>query len=495
MAERIPALLNPAMLKWSREEAGYSPATAAAHVKVRMDKLLEWESGNSLPTLRQAENLAKFYHCSYSLFCLSSPPVTKPLAAEYRRLPGITPGEESPELRFALRQMLHQRRLSVWLTDDLGERLEPFTVQVHLTEEPESAAARLRKALGMTKDAQHAWRDEFQAWRAWREAVERLGVLVFQFSNVAPEEIRGISVLDFPAPVIGVNAKEIPASKPFTLLHEFVHLALANAREERPALEERRPENEWGGVERFAEEVAGAILLPRALLCEDGTISTHRIHNPWPLPDIRGLARRFKVTPLAMITRLLRTGQCSPKAYKQWKSEWDAYLKAHPPKPSFGIATPAKFTHHFHQTDTRYPLRETNIGNVMRTRWIPFGFRQCFMSDHFTLTQSRESDQISVSFVVACERIYKTGILRLDAIRFFLQCRAVRMENTPVVFCPLAQIRGADMMNFVPYPLWSAYLIRIGKRGHFIFERREKIGRITPFPPVQKDVGIQTIHA
>jgi Zn-dependent peptidase ImmA (M78 family)/DNA-binding XRE family transcriptional regulator len=342
MAERIPALVNPAMLKWAREEAGYSPEAAAEHAKVPVEKLLAWETGEMKPTLRQAEGLAAFYHCAYSVFCLSVPPATTPLAAECRRLPGVAPGEESPELRLALRQMLQRRRLSLWLTDELGEEVDPFKFEIRLSESPETVAARLREALGVSVESQKAWRDEFHAWRVWREAVERAGVLVFQFSRVPPEEIRGLCILDFPAPVIGVNSKEIPGSKPFTLLHELVHLALANAREELPALQEQRLESEWSNVERFVEEVAGAVLLPRAVLQAEPLVSAHLASASWSLSDIRGLAKRYKVTPLAMITRLSRIGKCDAVAYREWKIEWDAYLKLHPPKDSWGIATPAQ---------------------------------------------------------------------------------------------------------------------------------------------------------
>lgn len=342
MGKIIPALVTPQMLRWAREEAGYSPEAAASHVKVPVEKLLAWESGELQPTLGKAESLAAFYQCAYSLFCMASPPATKPLAAERRRLPGVLPGEESPELRFALRQMLQQRRLALWLADELGEDIDPFAFKIHFSEDPESIAAKLRKKLAVPIDVQKAWRDEFQAWRVWREAVEHTGVLVFQFYKVQPEEARGLCLLDFPAPVIGVNSKEIPASKPFTLLHEFVHLALANAREEHPAIAETRSEKEWIDVERFAEEVTGAVLLPRDDLLAESAVSKHRAAALWTLDDIRHLARRYKVTPLALITRLSRIGKCDPGPYKQWKAQWAEYLKLHPPKSSGGIATPAQ---------------------------------------------------------------------------------------------------------------------------------------------------------
>lgn len=330
------------MLQWAREEAGYSVEAAAERAKVAPERLAAWESGEARLTLRQAEELAAIYHRSYSVFCLSTPPVSEPVAGECRRLPGVTPGEESPELRFALRQMLDLRRTALWLADELGEPTDSFGVRIQLSENAETVGARLRTALGVSVSSQVSWRDEFQAWRGWRASVERIGVFVFQFSKVSPEEVRGVCILDFPAPVIGVNIKEIAASKPFTLLHELVHLALANAREESAAIEERRTDSEWREVERFAEEVTAAVLLPKPALLAEPTISDHSAGAPWSLTDIRDLARRYRVTPLAMVTRLLRIGKCDPASYKKWKNAWNEYLELHPPKPAMGIATPAQ---------------------------------------------------------------------------------------------------------------------------------------------------------
>ncbi len=46
--------------------------------------------------------------------------------------------------------------------------------------------------------------------REWRAAVEQLGVLVFQFPKVELTDVRGLSLLRFPLPVVGVSSKEQP---------------------------------------------------------------------------------------------------------------------------------------------------------------------------------------------------------------------------------------------------------------------------------------------
>ena len=94
-----------------------------------------------------------------------------------------------------------------------------------------SVAQLPRPVRSVTVEAQLGWANGWQAWRAWRAAAEAAGVLVFQFAKVTLEEARGLSLLEWPLPVVGINSKEaVPEAKVFTLLHELVHLMLACGR-------------------------------------------------------------------------------------------------------------------------------------------------------------------------------------------------------------------------------------------------------------------------
>ena len=53
------AFITPNVLKWARESARMTEEIAATKVSVSLDKLKEWESGASQPTIRQAQTLAK----------------------------------------------------------------------------------------------------------------------------------------------------------------------------------------------------------------------------------------------------------------------------------------------------------------------------------------------------------------------------------------------------------------------------------------------------
>lgn len=335
-------MVNGPMLEWARAEAGYALEQIAQKIHQPVEKLRAWETGTAQPTLPQAERLAKLYERPLSLFSLSSPPQIPALATEYRRLPGVRPGAEAPELRLAVRRLVHRRRLALNLYSDLGDDPPEFPLRAHLRENVEDVGERIRAALDVPVADQLRWVSEFAAFRTWRVAVEHLGVLVCQMPGKGLGDVRGTAIVHFPLPVIGLSSKDLPLSKPFTLLHEFVHLALAAADEEKPASEENRDEPSWLEVERFCEGVAGAILMPRdAIQCDEDVVVQRRAVR-WDVMSIRRIAKHYRVTPTAVATRLLRMRAMTPTAYAKWKEDWQTYRETHPDRPSFGIASPAE---------------------------------------------------------------------------------------------------------------------------------------------------------
>ena len=337
------APVNPRVLVWARQDSGWALEEVARKLAVKVERLQAWESGEKQPTVRQVQNLAKFLHRPLSTFFQPNPPDLPPLAAEYRRLTDVTPGDESPLLRLALRQMINRRQAALDLFDELGDSVPVFRGVAHLSETPAEVGLRLRQLLGLDDAAQLAWTSEWQAWRSWRAAVEAAGVLVFQFTKVELEEVRGLSLLDAPLPVVGINSKErVPEAKAFTLLHEVVHLMLAAGHEELPALKEKRTGPQWLDVERFAESAASHALVPGALLQAHAVSMAGNAGN-WTLQEVRRLARRFWITPLAMATRLRESGLMSWGRYRAWRSEWQDHVSKLP-KRSGGFATPAEKT-------------------------------------------------------------------------------------------------------------------------------------------------------
>ena len=332
--------VNASLLVWAREESGYALGRVAKRLQVKEERVKSWEKGERQPTFRQVQELSRFLHRPLSVFYLPKPPQVPALAAEYRRLPDVEPGHESPELRLALRQMLTRREQALELMEELGEEIPVFPLRARLSEAPAVVGARLREAIDLAVETQLGWDNEYVAWRSWRAAVERIGVLVFQLVRVPLAEVRGLALLRTPLPVAAINGKEIPEAKSFTLMHEVVHLMLAAAHEEESALRETRRGQDWLKVERFAEMAASHALVPeealRAAIARLGLQDAE-----WETASIRRLARRFRLTPLAMATRLRESGHMTWAAYREWRTGWEEYVATLPPRRG-GFATPSE---------------------------------------------------------------------------------------------------------------------------------------------------------
>jgi Zn-dependent peptidase ImmA (M78 family)/transcriptional regulator with XRE-family HTH domain len=342
MPTALPIPVSPAVLVWARQESGYTPERVAERLQVKAERISEWEQGRRPPTFRQVENLARFYHRPLSLFFQPTLPSIAPLAAEYRRLPGVKPGDESPELRLAVRTMSVRRETMLELLDELGGRMPAFEISARLKESPADVGARLRAALALDLRTQLDWPNEWHAWAGWRAAVENLGVLVFQFPKVALTEARGVSLLRFPLPVAGVNSKEIPEARIYTLIHEVIHLMLAVGKEETSAAHERRRSADWEVVERFAEEAASHVLVPEEALVR-AIVEARLPRHDWDIGDVRLLAKRFKISALAAATRLRASGVFTWAKYRAWRSNWEAWIATLPVRKG-GFAHPVSNT-------------------------------------------------------------------------------------------------------------------------------------------------------
>src|SRR4051812_119660 len=119
MARGTPALVQPSLLVWARESAGLSREIAASKSGFNLADLLKWEAGEDRPSIPQLRKLGEVYRRPLAVFFLAKPPTTFDAQREFRRLAGVTPQNESAELRQALRLALFRREAA----KDIYERL------------------------------------------------------------------------------------------------------------------------------------------------------------------------------------------------------------------------------------------------------------------------------------------------------------------------------------------------------------------------------------
>ena len=74
MAKSVKALINPAMLAWARNQAGYTLADAAHKLGFDEPRLQGLEAGAEMPTFAKLLDMADLYKRPVSLFYLKKPP-------------------------------------------------------------------------------------------------------------------------------------------------------------------------------------------------------------------------------------------------------------------------------------------------------------------------------------------------------------------------------------------------------------------------------------
>ena len=175
----------------------------------------------------------------------------------------------------------------------------PDIRQIPLSADPDEEGEKERRRFGISVEDQIGWKSS-EAFRKWRRAIERTGVLVFQ-QKFPLSDCRGFTLFDTPnSPCIVVNKLEhIDVAKSFTLWHEYAHLML------------RRPgvcdEDARSPIEAFCNQFAAAFLMPREALRQVLPVWPNEPIE-WTDQVVKRAAQRLKVSQRALALRLEEVG-------------------------------------------------------------------------------------------------------------------------------------------------------------------------------------------
>jgi Zn-dependent peptidase ImmA (M78 family)/transcriptional regulator with XRE-family HTH domain len=319
--ETTRALIKPKLLIWARETAGFGVAEAAVKLALPQHRLESWEKGDSKPTIRQLEKIARVYKRPFEVFYLPEQPKDfKPLQHDFRRLPGQVAGVQSPELRYEIRWAQTRREVALDLYETTNEAPPSFSLEATLTAAPEAVGHAIRSALGTGTHPK--WVGSYDCFNFWRSKLEEAGILVFQAQKIDRGEMRGFSINERPLPVIVLNIKDSPAARTFTMVHELAHLmlregGLCDLTEDR----QNRPP-EMLRTEQFCNMVAGATLVPSAELLTDPRVSAKgETRATWSDDELRPIAKKFGVSSLALLRRLLICKRTTAAFYQEKHEE------------------------------------------------------------------------------------------------------------------------------------------------------------------------------
>ena len=310
MAKSVKALINPTMLEWARDQAGYSLADAAQKLGLDEARLQGLEEGAVTPTFAKLLDMADLYKRPVSLFYLQNPPKGWQPIQDFRRLPAAH-GKFSPQLIYIIRQARERREVAFAVRGELNEPVQPFGLCATLATNIETLAARIREFVGVTEAMQQRWgRKAFEGWRALIEAKD---ILVFVVPRLKMKEMRGTALAETQLPVILVNGKDRSNGRVFTLLHEFCHLTLRQSGVSNVGGDRDDAPNP--AVEQFCNAVAAAVMIPSEWLLREPLVMRKGATKIWDDDELEALALRFGASPEAMLRRLLTLGRTTKAFY------------------------------------------------------------------------------------------------------------------------------------------------------------------------------------
>lgn len=326
------AFITPNVLKWARESARVTEDTAAAKVSVTVNKLKEWEIGESQPTIRQARILAKAYKRPFALFFLPEIPRDFQPLQDFR-----TKGSKNLTTSsiFIIREVQQKQ---AWISDvysDNGQQAKlPFVGRFTLQDNPQIVAEDMLKTLGVNPTEYNT----DNPIKEWIDAAETKGIFVSRTSfihsrlKLDSEELQGFAIADPYAPFVFVNSEDWNAPQLFTLVHELAHVWIAATGISNEVEPEIKNKDKFHPIELFCNDVAANALMPMEIVL---SFDPHVYQNS---KEVFKTAKLLGVSTFALLVRALNLNLISISAYQRLKKQADLeyaeYLKREAEKRS-----------------------------------------------------------------------------------------------------------------------------------------------------------------
>lgn len=312
------ALVNPALMIWSRRRAGLSAAALAESITVKEEKVRAWEAGEARPTFRQAQQWADRLHIPFGFLFLNEPPHEVLPLPDLRTVGSAAPQPPSLDLQDTVRDVLRKQE---WYLDYLAEQERqplPFVGKFSVATPVVDVVADIRAVLGVYDVV--AGQEQYM--RTLIAAADAAGILVMRSGVVGSNthrkldvgEFRGFAISDRFAPVVFINVADAPAARLFTLLHELAHIWIGSSGISSVAPSSHRRE------EAYCNAVAGEFLVSEARFR-----ALWRETENWQslLPE---LAAAFHVSRLVIARRACDLGFISKDDYSEfYVAELNAY--------------------------------------------------------------------------------------------------------------------------------------------------------------------------
>ena len=315
--------LRPEVVTWARERLGYT-LDALAVKRKDFKKIAEWESGESRPTYRQLESLAKQLSVPVAIFFFPEPPDVPNIEETFRTLTAAQFAEIPPRIR---KLMYKARAFQIGLAElndgwNPARHIATRDLRISVQDPVSFSARQVRNFLGVSLGDQFKWPNASAALQAWRAAFYNVGITVFK-DAFRESGYGGFSLFDEEFPIIYVNNSNAITRQTYTLFHELAHLLLHTSGIDREgAFLQPFPPNKHR-IEKTCVCLASAILVPDEALNEEipaGKADKSKAED---------LASKFSVSREVIFRRLRDRGLVTDLEFIDAKREWDSQFARH----------------------------------------------------------------------------------------------------------------------------------------------------------------------
>lgn len=290
---------KPEILRWAIGSAGWKDEDISKKLKVSQKTLSGWFRGESNPTLKQLEELAKVVKRPLAVFFLSEVPKEKPLPKDYRMLPEKA-GKFEKETILAIRRARRLQKISKELLENINANVNKQVPTVQQTEDPKKLAEKYRIEFKFDEEKQKKLKTPYEVFNFLRDAIEEKNVIILQLS-MPVEDARGFTLVDDSPPVIVVNSKDKIEARIFTLMHELGHVLLNESGISMP--ESTLFITNIESVERWCNDFSSAFLFPETLAKREFNRDMESIIET---KTLNKLSRTYKVSKAMLLYNMLK---------------------------------------------------------------------------------------------------------------------------------------------------------------------------------------------
>jgi Zn-dependent peptidase ImmA (M78 family)/transcriptional regulator with XRE-family HTH domain len=353
-SEVVVPEVNPEVVEWARRTSGLSLEDAAKALAIASpERLAAIENGERSPSRTQLVKMSKTYRRPLLTFYLADPPARGDRGEDFRSLPPDRAERDVALVDVLVRDLkARQGLIHSTLVDEEEQQPLKFVGSASMGEGVDAVAAAVRTTLGLSLEAFRTAPTVEKSFAYLRDLVERIGIFVIlagdlgsHHTEIPVEAFRGFAVADPIAPLVVINDRDAKAAWSFTLLHEVAHLWLGTS-----GVSGTRAEQE---IEKFCNDVAGELLLPRAEL-RDLKVQAEDVDTTLEL--LQRIATPRRVSRAMVAYKLLRLGRITPAQWRAIDSKllalWRREREARKERPQASEGGPTYYVVRRHRLGT-----------------------------------------------------------------------------------------------------------------------------------------------